>query len=169
MKNFFVFKTTIYVMIMFCLVSLSIVSCGKDDDKAETCDAFPSIGGTISINGTTQNLSIAQYIAASNSYTFQLGGVTPDCTGQTVISLDIALSFGKTLGGTYPIKPDFPDENEFSASLIKQRINPVSQSFEEIISGTVKIVNNGSNDYDINVNGKTIGGEDVKVSVRHKF
>lgn len=169
MKNLFSFKTTIYVFAMFSFVSFSMISCGKDDNKKESCTAFPSLGGTISINGADQDLSIAQYLAASNSYGFQLAGVSPDCLGQTIVSLNTFLSPGATLGGTYAIKPDFPDDNEFSATITKQRISPVSQSLEELVSGSVTIVNNGANDFNINLTGKTVGGEDVKVSVRHKF
>lgn len=175
MKNLLSFKTFCAIL-MISFISFAMVSCKKDeaDDpvvNTDDCANFDIIKGSlIKFNGVDQNLSIATLQAFSDTYTFQLAGASKDCLELNTVSITINLSSGQKLGGTYPIKSFFDaDENESSGIFTKQKISPVSVSQEELVSGTVKIVNNGVNDFNIDLTGKTIGGEEIKVSVRHKF
>ncbi|MBC7884073.1 MAG: hypothetical protein H7X99_01260 [Saprospiraceae bacterium] len=178
MKYFLTVRKSIYVfaMFLFAITSFTTISCSKDDDKVDECTNFPALDGTITVNSSVQKLSVAQYIASSSgggfddTYSFQLAGVSNDCLEQTSVIMFINVTAGAKLGGTYPIKSFFNAEvNDASATLIKQKISPVSQSSQDIESGTIKITNHGTNDFTIDMTGKTITGENIAFLIRHKF
>ena len=72
MKNYSFFSILLLVTLFFGFTT----GCSKDDDQTDkNCTNFSVLDGEITINGTKQKLSIAQFIASSNIYSFQLASV----------------------------------------------------------------------------------------------
>ena len=158
------------------LLSVTLVlgfaqSCSKDGDKTDNdCTNFSVLDGEITINGTKQKLSVAQFIGSSNIYSFQLASVSTDCNEQKFISITIETVAGAKLGGTYQIKDFFEaGTNEAFGDIVTQKITPVSQSSVELESGSVKITDLGTKKYTIDVNANDILGGKTTLLLTHQF
>lgn len=151
------------------LLLVSIVFCGcKKEETADACATFTTIG-TATVDGSDENLVAAQLLVSQGSYAFQLAAITDDCLSQKSINITIEKATG-SIAGTYAIKDFFDvNNNEASGSYISQKFNPVSQSLEELTSGTVIITEHGTKDYTIDISAKTALTPSVKFKARHKF
>lgn len=163
--------------IFFLLLGLSVLSgCKKDDDKENTeCDSFASIDGKVTVNGVENQLSIAQLLVSADedfgdSYSFQIAGFSNDCNELTSVYLNVLIASGSKLNGTYPIRDFFSaDKGEAYGSYTKQKISPLSQSSEDLVSGTFKVTENGTKDYTLVIDVKSATGENIKMNLSHKF
>lgn len=166
-----------YVLCCFFLVSIGLTSCGDDEEMLPIeCISFPSIEGTIDINGETLALSIAQrnVIATGeidgDQYIFSLGGVSADCITQSRISLMLSVPSGNSLTGTYTIQPFLEaDEDEVTGSFVTQSIEPIMLSTVDLRDGTLRIVDNGDASYVIDVDANLVGGGEISMSLEHQF
>ncbi|MBK7807658.1 MAG: hypothetical protein IPJ51_15395 [Saprospiraceae bacterium] len=167
MKNYSFFS----ILLLVTLVLGFTTGCSKDDDQTDkNCTNFSVLDGEITINGTKQKLSIAQFIASSNIYSFQLASVSDDCNEQKLLSITIETATGTKLGGTYQIK-DFFDAgiNQAYGDIVTQKISPVTQSAVELESGSVKITDLGTKKYTIDVNATDITGGKTTLLLTHQF
>ncbi len=156
------------------LSSIMVIGCKKEEEEVSNC-SFTSLGSQMTLNGTSSNLSIAQYLANSGfdndiMHTFQLGLIDNNCSGLTSVSFTIDVAETKPLGGTYPIK-DFSAANlgDATGNYSKSILNPVSQTLEELKSGTIKITKNGTNNFTFDINATTITGVAVKLTGTRQF
>ncbi|MBK8885277.1 MAG: hypothetical protein IPN46_01525 [Saprospiraceae bacterium] len=99
MKNYSLFSCILLSVLILGFSS----SCSKDEEN-KACANFPVLGGEITVNGSVQKLSIAQFGATGDTYIFQLASVSSDCNKQNIVSLLINVVPGSKLGGTYQIK-----------------------------------------------------------------
>ena len=164
--------------ILFLLLGLSVISgCKKDDDKETTteCDSFTTIDGKVTVNGVENQLSIAQLLVNADedfgdTYTFQIAGISSDCNELSSVFLNVTIASGNKLNGTYPIRDFFSaDTGEAYGDYTKQKISPLSQSAENLVSGTFKVTQNGTKDYTLVIDAKTATGENIKMNLSHKF
>ncbi|MBK9583365.1 MAG: hypothetical protein IPO48_16125 [Saprospiraceae bacterium] len=102
MKNYSLFSC---ILLSVLILGFS-TSCSKDEEN-KACANFPVLGGEITVNGSVQKLSVAQFVANGDSYILQLGSVSSDCNKQNIVSLLINVVPGSKLGGTYQIKDHF--------------------------------------------------------------
>jgi len=74
------------------------------------------------------------------------------------------------IGGTYPFV-DFFDSNvnDASGSYITQMLDPISQTLFDINGGMVTVVNNGDNNFDLDIDATLVGGEQVTFVLSHQF
>ena len=75
------------VLFSFLFIGFSTTSCKKD--KGGACTNFPVLDGQITVNNTSQKLSIAQFSATQNLYVFQLASVSDDCNKQNILKIYI--------------------------------------------------------------------------------
>ncbi|MBL0260981.1 MAG: hypothetical protein IPQ10_07930 [Saprospiraceae bacterium] len=148
------------------LISITL-SCSKDNDSSQACSNFPVLSQSITLNGTSTKLSIAQLIltseAGEDEYNMSISTVSSDCNKQTTFSLNIVIPSGTKLNGTYPIY-DYvsADIQEFSGNYLTQVISPTSQNIVELDSGTIKVVDKGSKLYNFDLSAVLAGtGERV--------
>jgi hypothetical protein len=141
-------------------------SCSKDDDKADACSSFTVIPGEITVNGVKQKLSVAQFIAVDQFYSFLLTSISDDCNETKTI--DISIDTAIKLGGTYQIGSSSSSASA-TGSLISQTISPISQSLVEFKSGTVKVTELGVKKYTIDVDAVDVTGGKTKLSITHQF
>lgn len=164
-------------LVLFMLLGLSVISgCKKDDDKVTNeCDSFTTIDGKITVNGVENQLSIAQLLVSADedfgdTYSFQIAGVSSDCNELTSVFITATVASGSKLNGTYPIREFFSaDQGEAYGSYTKQKISPLSQSAEDLVSGTFKVTENGTKDYTLVIDVKSVTGESIKMNLSHKF
>lgn len=164
-----------FAQMLFIIFSLSMATslftgCKKDDDKTDECDNFVSLGGEATINGAKNSISVAQLLITSGGgfgddvYGLQVGGFTSDCNVLQTFSLFINIPAGGKLNGTYSIVDFFDaDTNDAHGSYTEQKISPISQSLEDLVSGSFKVTDKGSKLYSIDLTGKTVSGEDVSL------
>lgn len=157
------------------ILSMLLISCGGDDEPT-TCDSFPTLSGEINIDGEKLGLSVAQRLVQSaggsfgDQYVFQLAGVSSDCNTQKSISLNMSVPTGESVGGTYAIKSFFDaGDNDATGSFTTQSLNPISQSLLDLTGGSVTIVDNGGNSYEIDLDATVAGGGNVTMSLEHTF
>ena len=157
-------KKGLMVCMLFGL-AIFISSCSKDEEK-DSCTNFTTSDKELTVNGNTELISVAQQLISAgfegNIYQMQIATVSSDCNELHTINLNIEIPTASKLNGTYKIV-DFFDAglgDAFGAYAI-QKISPVSQSLEELSSGTVKITDKGSKLYTFDINAKTIGGSTV--------
>lgn len=148
---------------------MSSTSCSKDDEKTKACTNFPVLDGEITINGQKQKLSVAQLIALSDNYSFQLGSISDDCNKQTIFNISIELSTGGKIGGTYPIRSITFGENIATGGIISQTISPITQTFFEFESGTVKVTDLGSKKFSFDISATDTLGEKYTLVLTHQF
>jgi hypothetical protein len=159
MKNIFPFLA---------ILLLTFTSCKKEDETPDGCAGFTSLG-TATVNGSDENLVVAQFLASGGMYTFQLASISSDCSAQKSINVTIDKPTG-TIAGTYPISEFFDaDQNEAYGSFITQKFNPISQTLEDLVSGTVVITEHATKEYTIDITAKTSVTPSVKFKARHKF
>ena len=165
MKNYSLFSCILLSVLILGFSS----SCSKDEEN-KACANFPVLGGEITVNGSVQKLSIAQFGATGDTYIFQLASVSSDCNKQNILSFNIDLPTGAKLGGTYQIKDDFnAGENIATGTFSTQQLSPVTQSFFVFESGTVKITELGVKKYTIDVNATDSVGGKVTLLLTHQF
>ncbi len=178
MTNYLTSNKFFLPIVFFCgllLVSITFTSCGDDEETNVECNSFPSLGGSINLNGESLPLTVAQRLVSTgtvsrDSYTFQIGGVSADCNSQQSVNLALEVPAESSLTGTYNIRSFLeagPDE--VTGSFLTQSINPISQSLVDFDSGRLVIVDNGDASYEIEVEGSLVGGGDVTLSVEHQF
>ena len=156
------------VLFSFLFIGFTTTSCKKDKDGA--CTNFPVLDGQITINNTSQKLSIAQFSATQNLYVFQLASVSDDCNKQNILNVNIKTVSGARLGGTYPITDFFGSgDNSAFGSFATQQVSPVSQSSVDLATGTVKITELATKKYTIEVSAIDQLGGVVSISLTHQF
>ena len=165
MKNYSLFSCILLSVLILGFSS----SCSKDEEN-KACANFPVLGGEITVNGSVQKLSIAQFGATGDTYIFQLASVSSDCNKQNILSFNIDLPTGSKLGGTYQIKSSLgTNVNIATGSFTTQQVSPISQSSFELVSGTVKITELGVKKYTIDVNATDSVGGKVTLLLTHQF
>ena len=165
MKNYSLFSCILLSVLILGFSS----SCSKDEEN-KACANFPVLGGEITVNGSVQKLSIAQFGATGDTYIFQLASVSSDCNKQNIVSLLINVVPGSKLGGTYQIKSSLgTNVNIATGSFTTQQVSPISQSSFELVSGTVKITELGVKKYTIDVNATDSVGGKVTLLLTHQF
>jgi len=165
MKNYSLFSCILLSVLILGFSS----SCSKDEEN-KACANFPVLGGEITVNGSVQKLSVAQFVANGDSYILQLGSVSSDCNKQNIVSLLINVVPGSKLGGTYQIKSSLgTNVNIATGSFTTQQVSPISQSSFELVSGTVKVTELGVKKYTIDVNATDVEGGKVSLLLTHQF
>ncbi len=161
-----------FILIIFslCLVT----SCGGEDEP-EPCQIFP-LDGEAEINGDPHTLTLAQLVVNAggavfgDTYIFQFGGANPSCTEIRSINISVSIPAGSDLNGTHEIKDFFSaDDGDAYGSFITQVIDPITQSAEDLISGTVQFTKNGPTDYTIDLSAETVTGQSVDVEMTYDF
>ncbi|MBP6398221.1 MAG: hypothetical protein KBF35_09650 [Saprospiraceae bacterium] len=146
-------------------MALMVSSCSKDEEK-DSCTNFTTSDKELTVNGKTELLSVAQQLVSSgfegNIYQMQIATVSSDCNELHTIELNIEIPTTSKLNGTYKIV-DFFDSGLGDAygAYANQKISPVSQTLEELSSGTLKVTDKGSKLYTFDINAKTISGSTV--------
>lgn len=168
----FSFKT--YVLLSLA-VMVAFSSC-KDDEEPETCANISKIEGSITLDGNSQDLTIAIFSANSvgggfdDMYGFQITSIDNDCSELTTLGLNVEIPQGDTFGGTYPIKDFFDaDLNDAFGTVQKQQLDPVTITSLDMDSGTATIVNNGNNNFTITIDAILTGGADLNFEMTHSF
>ena len=165
-------KYSMKILLLFCL-SLNLLmtsGCGKDEE--ENCSNFPLLSGTMEINGDEVRVSAFQSITSAggvdfgDSYSFQVAGVSDDCNTLTTFSVNFIRPSGISASGTYDIK-EFIDagDDDASGSVLVQTVDPISQSFADMISGTLTVSDKGDNQFDLDLSATLIGGSMITMSI----
>lgn len=148
------------------------MSTGCGDDEPESCTNFPTLSGTMEINGDEVQVSVFQSIASAggatfgDSYLFQVAGVSDDCNTLTSFNVNFSVPSGTSASGTYDIKEFFDaDDDDATGSFITQTIDPITQSAVDMISGTLIVNDKGDNQYDLDVSATLLGGMMVTMSI----
>lgn len=161
---------TFFSMLFLAIFFLGFYSsCSKDEAETTDCSNFSVIDGEITVNGAKQRLSIAQFIAQSDFYGFNLAGISDDCNEQKLLNINIMTLAGAKLSGTYQITEDVFATPGASGSFVVQKISPISQSSVELKSGTVKITELGVKKYTIDINATDITGGKTTLTITHQF
>lgn len=161
----------LFIASVFCLLT----SCGGDGETP-TCSNVSTLDGSVKIDGTTHALTIAQLLISAggatfgDTYTFQIGGVDPDCAEVRAVNINVSVPSGESIDGTRDIK-DFFDvaDGDVYGTLTKQQLDPLSQSLEDLVSGTVTFTTSADNTYTIDLSATTVSGEDIDLEVTHMF
>lgn len=160
-------------VLLFGLLAISTTGCGGDDDDDAGCEAFPSLGGEITVDGESLDLTVAQRLvtnAFDDTYLFQLTGVSDDCNSTKSVNFTIMVATGASLTGTYDIT-DFFNAGTGSAygSFSETTVTPLSQSLTDFSSGTLSVTDNGDRSYDFDLQADLVGGGSVSMSLSHQF
>ena len=168
---------SIKFLVLFCLsVNLIIATgCGKDDENTN-CTNFPTVSGTVSIDGESLQLSVAQLLVQAggssfdDSYLFQIAGVSSDCNSLKSVNFTVTIPSGESAGGTYSIK-DFFDagDDDATGSFVSQTFDPVGQSIRDLVSGTLIIIDEGNSKFDIELDAEIVGGGSISLVFNHQF
>jgi len=163
-----------YLFLFSALLFMS--SCGDEDPVEETCDAVSTIDGSVKINGENHGLTVAQLLVSAggatfgDTYQFLISAVNGDCTEVRSVNFSLSLDSGTDLNGSYDIKDFFSagDEDAYGSFSV-QILDPISQSAEDLVSGSVSFVKNGNKAYEIDLEATTVTGEDVSLEMNHEF
>ncbi len=153
---------------------IAFTSCGDDEEAMQGCEGFPSLEGEVVVNGETVPLTIAQLLVSSafgdTNYQFQIGGITGDCEVLRSVNFTLMIPEGDSVSGTYDFEPFFyAYDGDTFGSIGVQNISTLSQSSLEINSGTLEIVDNGSNNFTIDLTATPASGDAVSMSLTHQF
>ena len=167
-------KKTINLFLFFALISV-LISCGKDDDNATTCDGVLNNGGTIEFDGEALNLSVAQLLISSgfdgDIYQFQVGGLTNDCNELKTLSFFAEITTNSNIDGTYDIL-DFFDaslNDVTGVNTTNTNISSGQQSLVEIKSGTMVVKKLADREYEVDMTGALTGGGSIEVNFKSEF
>lgn len=161
-KFFLLFGLTLNLLIT--------TGCGKDDEP--TCTNFPTLGGTMEINGDNVQVSAFQSISSAggatfgDSYSFQVAGVSDDCNTLTSFIFSYSVPSGTSPGGTFQIKEFFDaGDNDATGSVLTQTVDPIVQSSVDMISGTLTVNDKGDNTFDLDISATLLGGDSITMSI----
>jgi len=168
------FYSTLLLAIFGSLI-FGTTSCGDDEEEMpDGCANVSTLDGTAEVDGSTFTLTIAQLLVSNfvdeDSYNFQLAAIANNCNELRTINFIIDIPEGTQLGGTYPFV-DFFDStiNDATGSYISQILDPISQTLFDINGGMVTVVNNGGNNFDLDIDATLVGGEQVTFVLSHQF
>jgi len=144
------------------LIAVLFMSACSKDDTPTPCTTLTT-SATVN-EDDSYTLQVAQLLITDGfeetNYVFQLAAVDSDCDGATILNLSIEVS--GNIGGTYPVV-DFFDAGleEASGTFGTGTISGLNQSFTDIQSGSVEIIDNGNNNFSINFQGTLVNNDEV--------
>jgi len=165
-----------FIYTLFFCSCFVFTGCGGDEDpEPEPCGVL-TIDGTAKINGANHDLTIAQLNVSEggavfgDTYQFIIAGINSACTEQSSIAIQLTIPSGAQLSGPYTITDFFNvADGQAYGSFTIQVVDPVSQMIDEFESGIVRFTPGPGNQYEIDLNALTVGGETIGLEVTHSF
>lgn len=167
-------RNLIYFLFSLCII-VATFGCGGEDLPPDPCEGFGDLDTTILINDVTYQLSSANLKVSSanqsNFYSFEMAGVTDNCSEEQAISFLIEVDNGTFLEGNYQIVSAFGAKvNTAQNGLLTIRsFSPEAETSTAFDSGNVNVANRGNRDLTLKIIGKLEGGDPINMELSHQF